>query len=150
MSTSPANQPVRPTDARLHPEPTDELRIPIIEETALITRELVETGRVRLTKTVEESQHTLPLDLRHEQVDVQHVPINQLLPDDAPAPDSRREGATLIIPVLREVMVKRLLLVEELHVTTRQLTTQESQTVTLRREQVQVEHLPPANSAALS
>jgi stress response protein YsnF len=107
MSTSPANQPAHSTDARLNPEPTGEVRIPVIEETVLITRELVETGRVRLTKTVEERQHILPLDLRHEQVEVQHVPINQFLPDDAPAPDSRREGDTLIIPVLREVMVKR-------------------------------------------
>ena len=150
MSTSPANQPVRPTDARLNPEPTHELRIPVIEETAIITRELVETGRVRLTKTVEERPHTLPVDLRHEQVEIRHVPVNQFLPDDAPAPDSRREGNTLIIPVLREVMVKRLLLVEELHVTTRQFTTQEPQTVTLRHEQVQVERFPPANPSALS
>jgi uncharacterized protein (TIGR02271 family) len=150
MNTSPANQPAPSTDARLNPEPTGELRIPVIEETALITRELVETGRVRLTKTVEERPQTLPLDLRHEQVEVQHVPLNQFLPDDAPAPDSRREGDTLIIPVLREVMVKRLLLVEELHVTTRQLTTQEPQTVTLRHEQVHVEHLPPATTAVLS
>ena len=150
MSTSPANQPARPTDARLTSAPTNELRIPVIEETAIITRELVETGRVRLTKTVEEHQKTLPLDLRHEQIEVQHVPINEFLADGAPAPDSRREGNTLIIPVLREVMVKRLLLVEELHVITRQLTTQEPQTVTLRHEQVQVEHLPPASSPPTS
>ena len=54
MSTSPANQTTRPDTARLDPEPADQLRIPVIEETATITRELVETGRVRLTKTVEE------------------------------------------------------------------------------------------------
>ncbi|MGI4866948.1 MAG: YsnF/AvaK domain-containing protein [Janthinobacterium lividum] len=121
------------------------LVIPVIEETASVTRELVETGRVRLTKTVTEEQHTLPLDLRHEQVEVRRVPVNQFLPDEAPAPDSRREGDTLIIPVLREVMVKRLLLVEELHVTTRQHVAAAPQTVMLRQEQVAVERLPPVS-----
>lgn len=102
---------------------------------------------MRLTKTVTKEQQTLPLDLRHEQVKAQHVTVNQFLPDDAPAPDSRREGDTLIIPVLREVLVKRLLLVQELHVTTRQHVAAEPQTVTLRHEQVQqVERLPATDS----
>ncbi|MGI4737758.1 MAG: YsnF/AvaK domain-containing protein [Janthinobacterium lividum] len=138
-----------PADQTPHSSLADEsavpLVIPVIEETASVTRELVETGRVRLTKTVTEEQHTLPLDLRHEQVEVRRVPVNQFLPDEAPAPDSRREGDTLIIPVLREVMVKRLLLVEELHVTTRQHVAAAPQTVMLRQEQVAVERLPPVS-----
>jgi uncharacterized protein (TIGR02271 family) len=142
MSALPADQ---TPHSSLADEPAAPLVIPVIEETASITRELVETGRVRLTKTVTEEQQILPLDLRHEQVDVRRVPLNQFLPDEALAPDSRREGDTLIIPVLREVMVKRLLLVEELHVTTRQHVAAAPQTVTLRHEQVAVERLPPVS-----
>ena len=119
------------------------LVIPVIEETATITRELVETGRVRLTKTVTEHTETVPLDLRHEEVDVQRVPVNQFLPDDQPAPAARYEGETLVVPVLREVLVKRLLLVEELRVSKRQVATTEPQFITLRSEAVQVTHLPP-------
>lgn len=142
MSPQPPSQPI----TSLAPEAQAPLVIPIIEETASITRELVETGRVRLTKTVTERTETIPVDLRHDQVRVEHVPINQFLPDDAPAPDSRYEGDTLVIPVLREVLVKRLLLVEELRVTRQQTVRQEPQTVVLRHEEVREERLPPAAS----
>lgn len=123
---------------------SEPLRIPLLAETAVITTDLVETGRVRLSKTVEEHVETLPLDLRHDAVQVVRVPVNQFLPDDALAPAARYEGDTLIVPVLREVLVKRLLLVEEVHVVRRQTTLAEPQTVVLRRELVQVERLPPA------
>ena len=133
------NEPVG-TQPRAVPEA--ELVVPIIEETAIISRELVETGRVRLTKTVTEHTETLPLDLRHDEVHVERVAVNTFLPDDAPAPAARYEGDTLIIPVLREVLVKRLLLVEELHVNKHQITTAEPQVITLRSEAVEVERLP--------
>ena len=134
-----------PSDQLINtPAPEEaKLVIPIIVETATITRELVETGRVRLTKTVTEHTETVPLDLRHEEVHVERVPVNQFLPDDQPAPVARYEGETFIVPVLREVMVKRLLLVEELHVSKHQVATTEPQFITLRREAVQVTHLPP-------
>ncbi len=107
-----------------------------------MTREVVATGRVRLTKTVQTHEEVLPLDLRHEEVTVERVALNQLLPEGAPVPTARQQGDTLIVPVLREVTVTRLLLVEEVHVTTRQLTTQEPQTISLRQEQLHVERLP--------
>ncbi|OGX90970.1 YsnF/AvaK domain-containing protein [Hymenobacter coccineus] len=125
-----------------------ELVIPVLVETATVTRELVETGRVRLTKTVQEKEELVPLDLRHDQVQVERVAINRYLPDEALAPEPRHEGDVLIIPVLREVLVKRLLLVEELRVTRQQHTTTEVQRVVLRHEQVQVERLPPAGAAS--
>lgn len=138
MSATPSDQ---PTIISLQEEM--KLVIPVIEETATVTREVVETGRVRLTKTVAEHTETVPLDLRHEEVHVEHVPINQFLPDDQPAPAARYEGDTYIVPVLREVLVKRLLLVEELHVSKRQVATTEPQVITLRSEAIQVERLPP-------
>ncbi|MGI4870535.1 MAG: YsnF/AvaK domain-containing protein [Janthinobacterium lividum] len=125
------------------PEPV--LRIPIIEETATITRERVETGRVRLTKTVTEHTETVPLDLRQDEVRVERVAVNQFLPDDAPAPATRYEGDVMIVPVLREVLVKRLLLVEELHISRHQIVTTEPQQVVLRHETVDIERLPPGN-----
>ena len=124
--------------------------IPVIKETATVGREVVETGRVRLTKTVEEHEEVLPLDLRHEEVTVAHVPVNQLVPEEAPLPTTRQEGDTLIVPVLREIMVKRVLLVEELHVTRHQITTQEPQYVRLRQEHIEVDRLPAANAGTAS
>ncbi len=115
------------------PETDAELRVPIIAESVVLTKELVETGRVRLTRTVSEHTETLPLDLRHDEVQTERVARNQVLADGAPAPESRYEGDTLVIPVVREVLVKRLLLVEEVRVTRRQAVRAAPQTVTLRR-----------------
>jgi stress response protein YsnF len=59
------------------------------------------------------------------------------------APQVRREGNTLIIPLLEEVLVveKRLILKEELHLTVEQTEGHKPQTVRLRREEATVEHL---------
>ncbi len=139
---APAAQP-----ERLPAEAADYLRVlPVIEEHAVIRRELVETGRVRLSRQVQETEEVVRVPVQHEEVQVERVPLNQTLPAGAEAPAIRYEGDTMIIPVLREVAVveKRLLLVEELRVTKRQVTTDHIETVHLRREDVLVEHLPPA------
>ena len=141
-----ANDPDQPASSYLPAVPEPALRIPIIEETATISRERIETGRVRLTKTVTEHTETLPLDLRHDEVQVERVAINQFLPDDSPAPATRYEGDVMVVPVLREVLVKRLLLVEELRISWHQVVATELQSVVLRREAVEVERLPPGSS----
>jgi len=118
--------------------------LPVIEEHATIRREVVETGRVLLTRQVQHSEEQVTVPVQHEEVQVERVPRNQTLPAGAAAPETRYEGDTLIIPVLREVAVveTRLLLVEELRVTKRQVTTQHTETLTLRQEQVLVERVP--------
>ena len=127
------------------PTETEELRmLPIIEERAIIGRELVETGRVRLTRQVRETDEEITVPIQHDEVHVERVPLNVTLPAGAPTPTTRYEGDTLVIPVLREVAVvkTRLLLVEELRVTRQQVTTQHTETVHLRREEISVEHVP--------
>jgi uncharacterized protein (TIGR02271 family) len=121
---------------------TPPLVVPVIEERAVIHREVVESGRVRLSKTVQEHEEAIDLTLLHEEVLVERVPIDQYVADDAAAPAVRYEGDTLVVPVVREVIVKRLLLVEELRVTKHQVETQETQHVTLRHEQVNVTRVP--------
>lgn len=117
---------------------TPPLVVPVIEERAVIRREVVETGRVRLSKTVQEQEQAVDLTLLHEEVQVERVPINQYVADDASAPTVRYEGDTLVVPVVREVLVKRLLVVEELRVTKQQVETQHTQRVTLRHEQIDI------------
>jgi stress response protein YsnF len=84
-------------------------------------------------------------------VKVERVPINAFVADGATLPGVRYEGDTMIIPVVREVVVKRMLVVEELHVTKHEVPTQESHTVVLRQESVQVHResivTPTGNSA---
>jgi uncharacterized protein (TIGR02271 family) len=121
------------------------LVIPVIEEQAIINREVVESGRVRLTKTVHEREELLELPLKQEEVHVERVPINQYVADGAPPPGLRYDGDVTIIPVLREVVVTRLLVVEEIRVTKRTINTTHSQPITLSHEEVQVVRETPPN-----
>lgn len=122
--------------------------LPIIEERVVVSREVVETGRVRLSRQVHEADELVRVALTHDEVQVEHVPFNQTLPAGAAAPTTRYEGDTIIIPVLREIAVveTRLLLVEELRVTKRQLTTEHREVLPLRREEISIERLPPGTS----
>ncbi len=138
---------------RLASEATDESRVlPVIEERATIRREVVETGRVVVTKRVHEADEQITVPVQHDEVHYERVPLNQTLPAGAVAPGSRQEGDTLIIPVLREVAVieKRLLLVEELRITKRQVTTEHTEPLHLRHKEVLVERLPPREPPAAS
>ncbi len=114
--------------------------IPVIEEQLLVEKQLVETGQLVIRKTVSESEETVDTPLMSESFSVERVAINQYI--DVP-PAVRYDGDTTIYPVLREVLVteKRLLLVEEVHVTKQQTTINDTQRVMLRREEVTVQRV---------
>jgi uncharacterized protein (TIGR02271 family) len=147
-ATPPLPSPSLPTQAApLSPTEAAETRVlPVLEERVVVQREVVETGRVRLTRQVHETSEEVSVPVQHDEVHVERVPLNLTLPAGSVAPTTRYEGDTLIIPVLREVAVveTRLLLVEELRVTRQQVTTQHTETVHLRREEIKTEHLPPS------
>lgn len=123
---------------------TDAVVIPVIEEKLHVDITEVETGVVRIVKHVTEETQTIDTPTTKEDVTVDRVAIYQYV--DTP-PVIRYEGDTTIIPVLREVVVteKKLLLVEEVHVTKRKTTEQDTQTFTLRKEEVTVERNAPDN-----
>jgi Domain of unknown function (DUF2382). len=77
----------------------------------------------------------------HEDIQIERVPVNRWLSEPASV---RYEGDIMIIPVMEEVPVveKRLRLKEELRVTKRQITTQRSEPMRLRSEEVHVERMP--------
>ncbi|TGD79065.1 YsnF/AvaK domain-containing protein [Hymenobacter wooponensis] len=133
---------------RVTPISGQPLVIPVIEEQAIINREVVESGRVRLTKTVHEREELLELPLKQEEVQVERVPINQYVADGAPPPGLRYDGDVTIIPVLREVVVTRLLVVEEIRVTKRTVNTTHKQPITLLHEEVQVVREPFSNTVS--
>jgi len=114
--------------------------IPVIEESAVVTKRVVDRGGVRVTKLVHEREETIDEPLWQERVTVEWVQVNQ--PVDH-APTVRRDGDTLIIPILEEVVVveKRLVLKEELRVTMQRVSRRQPQSVTLRREEVVVERI---------
>ena len=110
--------------------------IPLVAEEATVGKRVVETGKVRLNKTV--TTRVEPVDVALSREEVVRVPRGTPV-DQAPA--IRHEGETMIVPVVAEVLVvtKRLVLREELHVTRRRVERRERQEVTLRAEEVAVE-----------
>ncbi len=119
----------------------DIVSIPVIHEEVSVGKKVIETGKVRIVKKVNEENQLVNIPLTHEEIDVQKIPFNQYL-DTMPEP-VRYEGDTMIIPVLKEVSVIRILLVEEIHVTKKRIQTQDSQTITLRKEEVTIENILP-------
>ncbi len=113
--------------------------IPVIEEQLQVGKKVVETGSVRVSKTVHEEEVNVETPVVVEKLDIERIPINQYVESAPPA--VRYEGDVMIVPILEEVVVvqKRLRLVEELRITKRQEHTQVSQPVVLRREEVNVE-----------
>lgn len=102
---------------------------------------MVDTGRVRITKSHHEYEETVNEPLIKEEVEIERIVINQMVEGALPA--IRDEGDTLIIPVFEEVLVveRRIRLKEELHVHRKRVIVHEKQQITLRKEEVTVERL---------
>jgi uncharacterized protein (TIGR02271 family) len=117
--------------------------IPVIQQQATVKKRVVETGKVRIAKRVREYEELVDIPHIHEEVHVEHVPINQFVDEQ---PKVRTEGETTIIPVLEEraVIEKRLFLVEELHVRKERKESHHPQTVKVLKEEVEVMRLRPS------
>lgn len=123
------------------------LVIPVIEETASIDKQTTVTGRIRIEKRVEETNEAASVDLLHDEYTIRRVARNEYVDDSVP--QVRHEGNTLIIPVVKEVLVKRLLLVEEVHIIKDVVTSNEQVNIPLRKEIVTINRItdneqPPA------
>jgi len=116
------------------------LVVPVMAEALGIDKRRVETGRVRIRKAVHEREEVIDQPLLSEEVSIERVPIHRFVDEAIPI---RYEGDTMIISLLEEVPVveKRLMLTEELRITKRQVEAHRPIQVTLRREEVTVEHL---------
>lgn len=115
------------------------LVIPVVEETLEVSRERVETGRVRISKSVESREEVVDELLAREKIRVEHVPINQVVSGETPK--IREEGDVTVIPILEERIVTRteLVLVEEVRVHRERSEYRDPQRITLRKEVVAVE-----------
>jgi uncharacterized protein (TIGR02271 family) len=116
------------------PEQTLELR----EEQLVARKDLREVGEIRVRTTVEEIPARLEVDAAREEVEVEHVPMGQIVTERM-AP--WEEDGVLVVPVYEEqlVVVKRLVLREQLRV--RRVGTTERRLFedTLRRERLEIE-----------
>jgi uncharacterized protein (TIGR02271 family) len=116
------------------------LVLPILAEALDVQTRRVETGRVRLHKTVQTREVLVDEPLVREEVIIERVPINRVVEGPIPV---RYEGDTMIISLLEEVLVvdTRLLLKEEVHITTRRTERHAPERVTRRHEDVTLERI---------
>ncbi|MBO0953211.1 YsnF/AvaK domain-containing protein [Fibrella forsythiae] len=112
--------------------------IPLMEEQLTVSKQIIETDRVRLTKAVHQREQTITVPLLADQIQIERVVMDQVV---TAIPATRQEGDTTIYSVLQEEMVwqKQLRLIEEIRVTRRVMSSEQSQTIALRREQITVE-----------
>jgi uncharacterized protein (TIGR02271 family) len=112
--------------------------IPVVQEDLQVEKQLVESGKVNISKRVIDEDVTVNVPVVHEEVTVEKKAINQYV--DTPPPPVRQEGDTTIVSVVKEVLVveKRLMLVEEVHITKKRAETSNPSQETLRREEVTV------------
>jgi uncharacterized protein (TIGR02271 family) len=116
--------------------------IPIIQERAVVKKRIVETGRVRIRKSVREYEEHIDIPHVHEEVKVDRVPLDQVVET---VPEVRTEGEVTIIPIVEEryVVQKQLVLVEELHVRRERHETHQPEVVKVMKEEVDIDRLPP-------
>jgi len=113
--------------------------LPIAAENYEVGKRRVVTGRVRVTRAVRTRSEVVDRPVTREVIEVRRVRVRK--PVDGPVPDVRRQGPTLIVPVLEEVPVveKRLMVTEEIHITKRVVPERRRVKVTLRREEPVIE-----------
>ena len=133
----------------------DHIVVPLVEEQLQVEKQWKEAGAALIKKSVETVTEEIPVELAHEEVEVQRVAVNRVLAEgESAAP--RQEGDTLIIPVIEEevVVLKRRVVREELRVTKQRLVRQETIRDTVRKERInlssagQVEVLDDAGTQA--
>ena len=112
--------------------------IPVIEEQVRVGVRTADAETLRVVKQVHEEEQTVTVPLRSERLDVTRVPVNRVVEE---TPAMHEEEGRLIIPVYEERLVvqKQIVLVEEYHIDREIVETEATETVTLRREDVQIE-----------
>jgi len=111
--------------------------IPIVAERLVLGKEEQITGTVLIDKKVIDEDFSQTLTLQQQEVQVERRTVGRFV-DDA-LPTVRTEGNSIIIPVLKEVMVKRTWWEEEVVITT--ISKEETVAVeeVLRREKVSIQ-----------
>jgi uncharacterized protein (TIGR02271 family) len=114
--------------------------IPVLEEHVKFgTRRIVKESIVVDKKVIEEEKQ-IDIPLKTEHYVIERKPMDQYLNS---IPETRQEGDTIIIPVVKEVLVKRILLVEEIRLTKVVEEKQHLENITIKKEEVTIERKGP-------
>jgi uncharacterized protein (TIGR02271 family) len=146
--TAPSEGPVQQSSS--HAEQSggkDSSVLQLFAEDAEVSRQTVETGRVRISKTTHTRNHLIDELLARTNVEVKTIPIGRVIEAIPPVQD---DGNLMIIPIVEETLVveRRLVLKEELHIRRVHTTERYQETVKLRHQTSQITRLPARRPTA--
>ncbi|MFY9293863.1 MAG: DUF2382 domain-containing protein [Methylorubrum rhodinum] len=123
----------------------EERVLPVVEEVAHVAKRVREKGRVRVDLKTDTTEEILRASLHGNAVGVTRVPVDRVIQEGEPVPQTRVEGSVTIIPVLEEVLVveKRLVLKEEVHIRETSNNQDVEVPVTLRKQRAVIERQGP-------
>jgi uncharacterized protein (TIGR02271 family) len=135
------------TDDDRDPDKTSETVLPLLAEEIAVSKQVVETGRVQVSRITHEREQLIDELLAREQVEIDRIPIGRQVDRVPPIID---EGDVVVIPVVEEVLVieRRLLLKEDVRVRRVRSTERHQESVTLRHHEAVVTRLPVEPPAA--
>lgn len=103
-----------------------------------ISKKNIAVGEVKVHKTVNSEIVSTKIPLLHDEVRIEHKKINKEITS---IPKVRTNGNTTIIPVIKEiaVVIKKMVLVKEIHITKERFKNVEEIKTELRKEEVKIE-----------
>lgn len=121
---------------------SDEVTIPVVEESVHVEKLSTPIGSVQLHVVPEQRTEHLQIPISTEHAEVRTVEVRRFVEE---APPVREEGDTLIVPIVEEVLVvhKRLMVREEIHIVRRRATHVDERDVVLRSEKVEITRQKP-------
>jgi stress response protein YsnF len=129
------------TDLESTVDHSRETVIPLFEEELSVSRRVVPTSRVQVSRVTHSQEYLVDELLERERVEVERVAIDK--PIDH-MPSVREEGDCLIFPVVEEVLkIERVLVLkEEVRIRRVKGTERYQERVTLRKQEAVVNRLP--------
>lgn len=109
--------------------------IPVIEEQVVIGTKRVEKASILIEKKVKTEEVSVDVPLTEESYDIRRIPKNDYLEN---IPEIWHDGDTTVIPVVKEVMVKKILLTEEIRITKKTQVTKRTEKASLKKEEVTI------------
>ena len=114
--------------------------VPLVDEYLEVHKQWVQSGEVIVRRSVQTSQQTIPVELQHEEVQVDRVPMNRPVAYGEQT-QPWWDGEVMVVPVIEEEIVvsKRLVLREEVRISKRKISRQETVSDTIRSQQVYID-----------
>lgn len=126
-------------DAINYTTSTPDKTMPLAEEKIAVSKEKIVDRRIQISRKTVSDEEIIEAELTREEAIIHRVTKNEIIqPDNIPT--ARQEGDIYIIPVIREEVeiIRRQVLVEEIHV--KKILTNEhfQESVVLRRQELDI------------